>query len=792
MTWDKLSCLLERQNIKLFIVNCPLRFSRHLLVKSMVYMYNDIMEDKLHEQLSVTPSEVCLTESLNAAEKLDCGELKENNKDGVLTEEMVSGGLSHLGCDLTGQQHVLCDVSLPGLNLRDISVLYNYVHLRKLELHHNNIKDLSCLSCMPHLIILDVSHNEISNFFEFQPLQYLQVANFSYNHIPDIKDLAGFFCLRKLDLDCNCLSEISGLEQCSMLTHLSLAYNKITKITLSSLPLTHLCLRGNQLKDTEGLENLQSLQVLDLSMNRITCLSGLQNLRFLCSINLEKNQILKIPDLRQVIGLPLLTNINLLENPVQEQPNYRLEVIFLHRHLTMLDQETVSVKEKVSSRNMFDPPMEVLAAIDHITHVVYQMGQPQILYHSTPPTAGYLYQMLVLTGPEGCGKEELAHRLCQEFGEYFGVGICHTTRKPFIGEENGIDYHFVSEADFQNLVHMGKFIQAMQYGAHLFGLTSYAIEDVAEEGLICCVHMELEGVFSLKKSCFKPRYILLVPTQVDKFISQLKSLNKYTPPQIDHAVQRVDLYLHTNEQRPGFFDNVIPCDDCEEAYQTLQQVVKDYLLVVEEEEGKSNCGLSSDRSVSGFYSAENPHPLLSRSRSETRASLSGSALDPSNSSFMPCFTNIQAKLNPSKISIQELASMRRREQLAREAVVGKRPGLFSQLFKRYKFTQKASSLQPYQDPGTCFQEDSSSDMSHAGSLLSLSSSASGTFKSLHSSMLEQTSELLKDRNLEFEAKSILPPIPTGNKTGEALKSPQLPRIDPKPPVKKNKGANVEG
>ncbi|MEQ2163317.1 hypothetical protein GOODEAATRI_028837, partial [Goodea atripinnis] len=68
------------------------------------------------------------------------------------------------------------------------------------------------------------------------------VANFSYNHIPDIKDLAGFFCLRKLDLDCNCLSEISGLEQCSMLTHLSLAYNKITKITLSSLPLTHLCL----------------------------------------------------------------------------------------------------------------------------------------------------------------------------------------------------------------------------------------------------------------------------------------------------------------------------------------------------------------------------------------------------------------------------------------------------------------------------------------------------------------------------------------------------------------------
>ena len=32
--------------------------------------------------------------------------------------------------------------------------------------------------------------------------------------------------------------------------------------------------------------------------------------------------------------------------------------------------------------------------------------------------------------------------------------ICHTTREPYYGEENGIDYHFVSEEDFQNMVHM--------------------------------------------------------------------------------------------------------------------------------------------------------------------------------------------------------------------------------------------------------------------------------------------------------------------------------------------------
>ncbi|KAM4712365.1 leucine-rich repeat and guanylate kinase domain-containing protein [Anableps anableps] len=770
------------------------------------------MEDKLHEQLSVTSSKVCITESLNAAETVNCTEQQEDNEVevGVLTEEMVSGILSRFGHDLTGQKYILCNLSLPSLNLTDTSVLCNYVHLEKLELPHNKIKDISFLNHMPHLVILDMSHNEISNFFQFQPLQYLQVANFSHNHIPDIKDLAGFFCLRKLDLDYNCLSEIRGLKQCSALTHLSLAYNKITKISnLSNLPITHLCLqhgivsqsvsqhitvptqsfqgparspspadsnpvwqdawqeqakRRNQLKDVEGLEKLNNLQILDLSMNCITSLSGLKNLHFLCSINLKRNQILEIQDLKEIIGLPLLTDLNLLENPVQEQPDYRLRVIFLHQYITMLDQETVTVKEKVSSVNMFDPPLDLLAAKDQITHIVYQMRQPQVLFQSTLPTADNPYPMLVLTGPEGCWKKELVHRLCQEFDEYFGVGVCHTTRQPFIGEENGIDYHFVSEEDFQNLVEMGKFILTMQYGGYLFGLTRDSIEDVTEQGLVCCVHMELEGVFSLKKSYYNPQYFLLLPARLEEFVNHLESHYLFTPIQIDLVVQRVALYLKTNEQRPRFFDNIIPCDDCEEAYQTLQQVVESYLLV-EEEEGKTNNGASSDSSFTGLYSAENLSPLLPESQSVSFPEL---ALDPYKSSFMPCFTNIQAEFNTPKTSI-ELASMRRREQLAREAVVGKRPGLYSPLFKWYN-----------------------SDVSPTSSFLSVPSSASGMVEPLHSSMLVQTPEMPKDCNLGLKAKSILPPISPGHKNHEVPKTPESPRINPKPPVKTNKGANVDG
>lgn len=66
-------------------------------------------------------------------------------------------------------------------------------------------------------------------------------------------------------------------------------------------------------------------------------------------------------------------------------------------------------------------------------------------------------------------------------------------------------------------------------------------------------------MFSLKNSHFEPRYVLMIPTDKEQYGRRLRTRALYTQTQIDTAVARVDTYVLINRERPGFFDNVIPC-----------------------------------------------------------------------------------------------------------------------------------------------------------------------------------------------------------------------------------------
>ncbi|XP_786893.3 leucine-rich repeat and guanylate kinase domain-containing protein [Strongylocentrotus purpuratus] len=626
----------------------------------------------------------------------DEAEEQEPCPDGILNEQAIEAGLSNLGRSADGMQLTFLNLTLPGYNLQGINILENYVHLQKVELPYNRITDITVLGCMPYLVELDVSHNEITNLLDFKPPFNLQEVDVSFNKITEMGDLSAHHALTKLVLDNNQLSTITGIENCRCLHHLGLAHNNISVIEkLDHLPLRFINLRCNQISIIENLDTLTRLQYLDLSGNEINSLEGLQKCALLETLDLENNQVADITDLQYIEGLKLLRHLTLLRNPIQDIEDYRLSLLFRIPQMVELDRHRVEVEEKIAAVNLFEPPMEVIAAQDHRRALIYSSLKQSKVLMSTLPSIETPYPVLVLVGPRGSGKQALAQRLVKEFTEYFGLGLLHTTRGQPTGGEK--DYHYVSSEQFEELLQEGEFLLTYQIMEHRYGLSLQAIESVAENGLACVITMELEGVLTMKLTHFQPRYVLLLPLDQTKHEQRLQAVGNLSNTQVQFAVDRTNLYQHMHQNRPGFFDRSIDTTDPEMAFKLVRNLVLSYLgLEVPDSPEPS----SQEQDSSSIYS---PSQTSSAMRSETHDSPSFSQSTgrqqgpPGIVENPPSPTNMRTWMKPvvdppprplsqnskkrqeASMSAIEKISYERRKSAAKEAVSGIVPRPLDQL-----------------------------------------------------------------------------------------------------------------
>ena len=66
--------------------------------------------------------------------------------------------------------------------------------------------------------------------------------------------------------------------------------------------------------------------------------------------------------------------------------------------------------------------------------------------------------MIILSSPSGVGKTTLTKKIQQKY-QSFKISVSHTTRLPRSNEVNGVDYHFISEKSFKELIDQKKFYE---------------------------------------------------------------------------------------------------------------------------------------------------------------------------------------------------------------------------------------------------------------------------------------------------------------------------------------------
>ena len=67
-------------------------------------------------------------------------------------------------------------------------------------------------------------------------------------------------------------------------------------------------------------------------------------------------------------------------------------------------------------------------------------------------------RLLAVCGPSGVGKGTIINQLLGDFPAHYSFATSHTTRRPRKGEKDGIEYHFVPEMQFEEMVENGEFV----------------------------------------------------------------------------------------------------------------------------------------------------------------------------------------------------------------------------------------------------------------------------------------------------------------------------------------------
>ena len=106
--------------------------------------------------------------------------------------------------------------------------------------------------------------------------------------------------------------------------------------------------------------------------------------------------------------------------------------------------------------------------------------------------------VIVVMGPTGSGKGTLMKYAHSVFPDLYETVSC-TTRQPRPGEQDGVDYHFITPEAFTAKIGAGDFLEWAEYGGNRYGTLKSEIIPRLESGELVLTEIEVQGVEQLRK-----------------------------------------------------------------------------------------------------------------------------------------------------------------------------------------------------------------------------------------------------------------------------------------------------
>ena len=129
-------------------------------------------------------------------------------------------------------------------------------------------------------------------------------------------------------------------------------------------------------------------------------------------------------------------------------------------------------------------------------------------------------RVFVITGPSGVGKGTLIRTLRERMPE-LELSVSATTRAPRPGEQDGVDYHFLGDSDFQRRVDAGDFVEHAVYAGRRYGTLRSELERRTAAGHPVVLEIELQGARQVRAALPEAVQVFIAPPSLDALRTRL-------------------------------------------------------------------------------------------------------------------------------------------------------------------------------------------------------------------------------------------------------------------------------
>ena len=179
-------------------------------------------------------------------------------------------------------------------------------------------------------------------------------------------------------------------------------------------------------------------------------------------------------------------------------------------------------------------------------------------------------QLIVISAPSGAGKGTIIKELLKRDNQTRWLSVSATSREKREGEEEGVNYYYLSEKEFKKKIKEDYFIEYTNYAGNFYGTPKEYIKEKLTKGIDVILEIEIEGANNIKKLVPEAIFIFIMPPSLKELVKRLKKRGTETN---DKILKRFhNAYKEINEVSK--YNYVVVNDILEDAVDKIEAIIK--------------------------------------------------------------------------------------------------------------------------------------------------------------------------------------------------------------------------